>query len=335
MMMGWGACGWLRTVLLAVTAVVAAGLDNGAEAGPALVLDYQSGRVLYAEDPDQIWYPASLTKLMTAYLTFETVKSGKLTWISEVPLSKNARAQPATRIGLRKGIRLNVDQAVRGLIARSANDFAMALAEFIGGTERGFAELMNRKAQRLGMTRTHFENPHGLPNPKQVTTARDMGLLATAILKDFPEQAEIFSAPSFRIHRGTFYSHNAILKSLPGADGLKTGFTCGSGYNIIVSATREGRKIIAVVLGELSGAIRTRRATALIEHGFEVFAWKELFQAPKLAALSMSPVALVPATDLSRKTRTHVCGNPRWKRRVKKKASRKRVSANRSRRRRR
>ena len=279
-----------RLLLAALAAVVAAsGSTTYATAGPALLLEAESGLVLYADEPDRIWHPASLTKLMTAYLTFEAVTKGQLKLDSEVELSAKARMQPATRIGLRRGIKLNVDQAVRGLIMRSANDFAMALAEAVAGSEDAFADRMNATAKRLGMSRSRFKNPHGLPDIEQVTTARDMAQLARALLKDFPQYADVFSSPSVRIHKGTFYSANDLLKTLAGGDGMKTGFTCGAGYNIVASATREGRRIIAIVFGEQNRVKRSQRAAELIEHGFSIFDWKALAKPVKLAALAVAP----------------------------------------------
>ncbi|MGE0769626.1 MAG: D-alanyl-D-alanine carboxypeptidase family protein [Hyphomicrobiaceae bacterium] len=296
---------------------------DAARAGPSVMIDDTTGRVLYAEEPDQTWFPASLTKLMTAYLTFEAVKSGKLTWETKVPLSEYARGQPATRIGLRLGIELNVDQAVRGLILRSANDFAVALAELIGGSEPAFVERMNATAKRLGMSRTHFKNPHGLPDPEQISTARDLAKLARAILKDFPQQADVFSTPSVKIHKGTFHNGNDLLRTVPGADGMKTGFTCGAGYNIVASATREGKRIIVVVLGSVTRVSRSERATALIEHGFETVGWKEVLGAPQLAQLAASPAALTAVHDMSRETRTRMCGNLRGPRRIRARSAKK------------
>jgi D-alanyl-D-alanine carboxypeptidase len=239
-----------------------------ASANPVLLFEPETGQVLHAEEPDRAWHPASVTKLMTAYLTFEAVKTGALAWDADVPLSEHARGQPATRIGLKSGIKLNVEQAVRGLVLRSANDFATALAERIGGTEEKFVETMNATAKRLGMTRTVFRNPHGLPDPEQVTTARDLAILTTALLKDFPDRAEVFSTPTVRIHKGTFYSQNDLLRTLAGADGMKTGFTCASGYNVVASATRDGHRLIAIVLGALNRQTRSERATELLEAGF-------------------------------------------------------------------
>ncbi len=306
------ACGWMHACKQVIALLVA--LSTGvaavpAMAGPTLLVDDATGHVLYAEQPDQSWYPASLTKLMTIYVTLAAVKAGKVTMATAVPLSEKARGQPATRIGLRLGIELNVEQAVRGLILRSANDFSMGLAELIGGSEEGFAEIMNATAKQLGMTRSHFTNPHGLPDPAQMSTARDMAVLARAMHKDFPERAEMFSTPSFIIHRGTFHSQNDLLRTLPGADGMKTGFTCGAGYNVVVSATREGRRIIAVVLGEAMRDERSLRAAALIEHGFAVAEWKRVLGAPMLEKLALDPPTAQPVHDMSKETKTRTCGN--------------------------
>ncbi|MGE0626779.1 MAG: D-alanyl-D-alanine carboxypeptidase family protein [Hyphomicrobiaceae bacterium] len=279
-----------------------------AHAGPALLLEAESGQVLYSDDPDQPWYPASLTKMMTAYLTFEALKSGKVKPDDEVPLSRHARGQPATRIGLRAGIKLTYDGAVRGMILRSANDFAVALAEALAGSEEAFAERMNATAKRLGMTRTKFRNPHGLPDDGQVSTARDMAKLTLALSRDFPHWSEVFSSHSVRIHKGTFYNQNDILRTLEGADGMKTGFTCGSGYNIVASATRDGHRLIAVVLGEQTRVKRSQRVTALIEHGFAVLGWKQLAAQPiRLATLELSPDAAEAAPDTSSMVRIGHC----------------------------
>jgi D-alanyl-D-alanine carboxypeptidase len=308
-------CRWPAAVLRAAPASIVAVLAvlvhvPGAAAGPALLLDEASGEVLYAEQPDQNWYPASLTKLMTAYVTFEALRAGQITLQTVVPLSEKARAQPATRIGLKAGIELNVDQALRGLILRSANDFAMALAELVGSSEEGFAEKMNASAKRLGMSRSHFVNPHGLPEAAQFTTARDLAILARAIRKDFPERGEIFTTANFVIYRGTFHNQNDLLRTFEGADGMKTGFTCGAGYNVVASATRDGRRLIAVVLGEATKDDRSVRAAGLLEHGFKTADWKKMLGVGDLARLDMEPAEVLPVHDMSRETRARQCGNP-------------------------
>ena len=301
---------WIGAGLSGLTVVAGlAGAPTPAHAGPTLLLDAATGDVLYAEQPDMSWYPASLTKLMTAYVTFEAIRDGKITLQTVVPLSEKARGQPATRIGLRAGIELNVDQALRGLISRSANDFAMALAELVGGSEEGFAEKMNAAAKRLGMTRSHFTNPHGLPDPAQFSTARDLAILARAIRKDFADRDEVFTTLNFVIYRGTFHNQNDLLRTLDGADGMKTGFTCGAGYNVVASATRDGRRLIAVVLGEPTREERSVRAANLLEHGFKTAEWKHVLGMPKLARLQMDPAEQQPVHDMSRETRTRQCGN--------------------------
>jgi D-alanyl-D-alanine carboxypeptidase len=317
-------------IAIALAGPVAGALPTPAIAGPVLLLETATGKVLYAEEPDRAWHPASITKLMTAYLTFEAVKSGQIRWDDDVPLSEYARSQPATRIGLRGGIRLNVEQAVRGLVLRSANDFAVALAERVGGTEIAFVERMNQTATRLGMARSRFKNPHGLPDPEQVTTARDMALLTTALLRDFPERAEVFSTPTVRIHKGTFHSQNDLLRNFPGADGMKTGFTCASGYNVVASATRDGHRLVAVVLGATDRVARSEQAAGLLEAGFvrlgaarpaDVLSAAAMpplasppalppFEPVKLTDMALAPAEAVPPHDMARETRTRKCGNP-------------------------
>jgi D-alanyl-D-alanine carboxypeptidase len=252
----------------ALALLVAAACAPSANANPTLLFEPATATVLHAEEPDRLWHPASLTKLMTVYVVFEALKDGRLAWDADVPLSPYARGQPATRIGLKAGIKINVEQAVRGLILRSANDFAVALGERVSGTEAAFVEQMNVTARRLGMTRSVFRNPHGLPDADQVTTARDFAILVTALLKDFPDRAEVFATPTVHIHKGTFHSANDLLRTLSGSDGMKTGFTCASGYNVVASASRGGRRLVAIVLGAVNRGKRSERAVDLIEAGF-------------------------------------------------------------------
>ena len=297
---------WIGCLASVAVMLLAAG---GAHAGTVFLFEPATGQVLLAEEPDQAWYPASLTKLMTAYLAFAAVKTGKLAWDAKVPLSEKARGQPATRIGLRSGIDITLEQAVRGLILRSANDFAMALAEKIGGTEEGFADLQNAAAAKLGMTRTHFKNPHGLPDAEQVTTARDLALLVTAILKEFADRAEVFSTAEVRIHKGLFVSQNDLLRTFAGADGMKTGFTCGAGYNVVASATRNDRKLVVVVLGALTRVTRSARATELLQAGFDHIDGKTPLTPIALKDLPMHPTEPAVVHDMSKTTRTWKCGN--------------------------
>jgi D-alanyl-D-alanine carboxypeptidase len=276
-------------LLAAMLAALAASLPAGA--GPALLVEPSSGLVLYAEDADLPWRPASLTKLMTAYLTFEAIRDGRLSPEDNVTCTKAAQSQPPSRLGMPVGGHLKVDFAVKALIIKSANDVAMMLADKISGSQEAFVELMNKTARRLGMTNTHFVNPNGLPvyvaenveAPDQsITTARDMAILASQLLKEFPQYAPIFAMTEAKIGKRMVTTHNGLLRVYDGADGMKTGFICAAGYNLVASATRDGRQLVAVVLGERSGGARTVRAAGLFEHGFKIYPWKAVL-APTLA----------------------------------------------------
>ncbi|MDX2157897.1 MAG: D-alanyl-D-alanine carboxypeptidase family protein [Hyphomicrobiaceae bacterium] len=277
---------------------IAAGVP--AVAGPVLLLEADTGRVLYAEDADHQWYPASLTKIMTAYLAFEDIKAGRLKLTDSVTVSELALAQPPSKLGLPVGAEISVDAALRVLIVKSANDVAVMLAEKMAGNVEAFAERMNATAQRIGMSRTRFVNPNGLPAPEQVTTARDLATLSRAALKDFPEHHDMWTLAEVRVGNIRLRSHNRLLKSYPGADGIKTGFICDSGFNVVASANRDGRRLVAVVLGEPSGKERNERAAALLEHGFATADWKAMLGAPTLDKLpvdaSAKPVASVRTT---------------------------------------
>jgi D-alanyl-D-alanine carboxypeptidase len=307
--------GWLRTSVISAALVFILAAPSGGSAGPVLLLEPARGEVLFADEADATWFPASLTKLMTAYVVFDAVKEGRIAWDGLVPLSDKARGQPATRIGLRLGIDLTVEQAVRGMVLRSANDFSMALAELVAGSEEAFAELATETARRLGMTRTRFRNPHGLPDAEQVTTARDMGVLAAALIRDFPDRMEVFSTPTVRIHRQTFHSQNELLRTFSGADGMKTGFTCGAGYNIVASATRNGRQLVAVILGAPTKAMRSERAAQVLEAGFAHIEGRQAeidgkpLRTIALKDLAMASAEPMPPHDMSRETRTRKCGN--------------------------
>jgi len=279
-------------------------------AGAALLFDTVDGHVLYAEDPDSPWYPASLTKMMTAYIAFEMIRDHKVTENTRIFISKNARRQPPTRLGLKVGADLPLGDALNALILRSANDIAVAIAEGLGGDEMSFVKQMNQTAARLGMLGTHFINPHGLPAIDQVTTARDMALLSQALLRDFPERAPLFAATQAQIGKITIGTHNAILTNFPGGDGIKTGFTCASGYNLAASATRDGRRLVAIVLGEPTSAKRNARAMALLEHGFRTRAWKALYPTPRVENLPSEVVGAGFEPDKTMTERFHVCAAP-------------------------
>jgi D-alanyl-D-alanine carboxypeptidase len=276
------------TSLVASLAIAA---PNIAGAGPALLIDAQSGKVLYAEDQDNQWYPASLTKIMTAYVVFETLKAGKLALDSKLVTSEHAHSQPPSKVGLPIGGEMTVELGLQALIVKSANDVAVMLAEAVSGSEAAFVERMNATAKRLGMSRTRFANANGLPAPEQVTTARDLAKLSMAVLRDHPDRQHYWALPDMRIGRMRLRTHNVLLRNYEGADGLKTGFICDSGFNVVASANRGGRRLMAVVLGETSGLERATRASSLLEHGFNTYDWKTFFTAPNLDSLPVAAEA--------------------------------------------
>lgn len=290
-------------------------------AGPALLFEASNGKVLYAEDVDKKWHPASLTKIMTAYLAFKELKSGRLTLKSKIKCSEVAHKEQPSKIGLPVGAEINMNLALQSLIVKSANDVAVMVAEAISGSVPKFVARMNATAKELGMTQTNFVNPNGLPAVQQITSARDMALLSQAVAKDFPEYAHYWKQSSFRIGKKRLRSYNSLLRTFEGADGLKTGFICDSGFNVVASATRDGRRLMAVVLGEPSGRARSIRAASLLEHGFQHYGWKQLFNTLNLK--NMPKQADTGAVQSIRHTVTSwSCNPPRKKvRRAKRKRS--------------
>jgi D-alanyl-D-alanine carboxypeptidase len=234
----------------------------------SIAVDAATGAVLQANDATQLWRPASLTKLMTLYVVFQDVAAGHFGLDDRLTVSSYAAAMPPSSIGLVPGETITVRQAILATIARSANDAAVVLAERDAGGEAAFAQRMTRAARRLGMTGSNFHNATGLPDPEQTTTARDMALLAAALIRDFPQFYAFFSARGVGFRGGYLPTINAILALYPGADGLKTGFTCGSGYNLVASAVRGGRRVIGVLLGGLTSDQRYRETTDLLDAGF-------------------------------------------------------------------
>ncbi len=235
---------------------------------PQLLLDAETGAVLHAEHAHRPWRPASLTKLMTLYLVFEALDAGALDAGDRLRVSAHAAAQPPTRLGLAAGQEIAVDDAVAALIVRSANDVAVVLAEALAGDEPSFAALMTFRAADLGMSGTRFANASGLPDPGNVTNARDMALLARALLTHFPDRYPLFATTSLSWGGSSLPTYNGLLVSYAGADGMKTGFTCASGYNLVASAVRNGRRLIGVVLGGRNSAERTIAMRRLLDRGF-------------------------------------------------------------------
>lgn len=231
----------------------------------SLVLDARSGRVLSAENADDLNHPASLTKMMTLYLTFEALRRGEIGWETKVPMSQEAARKPPTKLRVKAGDTITVRDAVYGMIVQSANDASAAMAEKLGGSEANFARMMNTKARRLGMNRTFFVNASGLPASQQVTTARDMAKLAVALIRDFPSEYRLFSMQSFTFRDRTIRGHNNLMYRYDGMDGIKTGYTNASGFNL-VSAVRDGdRRIIGVVLGGRTAKGRDNKMAALLD----------------------------------------------------------------------
>jgi len=230
----------------------------------ALVIDERSGRELYAVDADAPRFPASLTKMMTLYLLFEEVSSGRYSLSTPLSVSANAARQPPSKIGIKAGTTITVEQAARALSVKSANDVAMAVAENISGSEDAFARKMTAKARQLGLSRTRFVNASGLTDPSQVTTARDMAKLGQALKSRFPQYASFYRARSFTYGGRTFEATNNLVGRVPGVDGLKTGYLSMSGYNLVATVRRGGKRLVVVVIGGASEQARDAEVTRLI-----------------------------------------------------------------------
>ena len=261
-----GGMGHIAIILLPLIGM-AAGASRPATAAN-IVVDAGTGTVLSSEAPNHLWYPASLTKLMTVYIALSEIEAGRLGFDDKIEVSRHAAQQNPVKFGLRAGQVITVRDAINAAIVASANDAAVALAEKIGETEPAFATRMTGTALELGMTRTVFQNASGLPADGQVTTARDLAILARAFLHDFPQHYALFGQRSVTIGKRSRGTVNSILDAYAGADGLKTGFTCASGYNMVASAERDGRRLIGVVLGSRNGGARTLAMKKLLDVGF-------------------------------------------------------------------
>ncbi|MBN9022417.1 MAG: D-alanyl-D-alanine carboxypeptidase [Rhizobiales bacterium] len=258
-----------RTLLIAAISCVLASLPARAATDPAyIVIDVGKGTVLAHNDSDRRWAPASVTKVMTAYLTFQALKSGQLTLTSPVVISANAAKEPPSKMGYKPGTVVTVDNALKMMLVRSANDIAIALGETVGGSEANFVKLMNAQAQRLGMNGTSFRNPNGLPAEGQYSTARDLAVLGRAIWMQFPEYRDYFRIQAIRAGNKVLRNYNTLVDHYRGANGMKTGFICAAGFNVVASATKNGRTLIAVVLGESSANQRAVTAAGLLDKGF-------------------------------------------------------------------
>jgi len=291
-------------VLAAALALVAPRL---AHAEAHLLIEADTGKVLEAENATIPWYPASVTKIMTAYVTLKAVKDGKITLDTLITVSPTAASQSPSKMGFKPGTQLTVDNALKMMLVKSANDMAVVLAEGVGGSIDGFSEMMNQTAQKLGMTQTSYVNPNGLPADGQITSARDLGILARAFLRDLPEYEYFVHIPAIRFGHRVTQNFNKLIGRYPGADGFKTGFICASGYNLVASATRNGKRLIAIVLGASSGQMRAVRAAQMLERGFaqNSLAWLR----PSLGTVEN----LVPVDASPPNLRDEMCGGHRHK----------------------
>lgn len=239
-----------------------------AAAAPSLVIDVTSGGIISQDQPTASWYPASLTKLMTAYVALDAVRAGRITMDTPLMMSPRACRMAPSKMGFRAGSEVTLKNALVMLMVKSANDIAVAIAEGVGGSVEGFADEMNRASQKLGMTQSSWVNPNGLPDSRQVTSARDLAILGRALYLEFPEHANLWNIGAMQIGGRVHATHNGLLGRYPGADGMKTGFTCPAGFNLVASATHGGRRLIAVILGAPSANARTAKAAALLDSGF-------------------------------------------------------------------
>jgi D-alanyl-D-alanine carboxypeptidase len=265
--MPFGRCWIGRRVLFGFAASLALGAAS-VQATPYLVVDADSDQVLMENEATAPWYPASLTKLMTVYVALDAVRSGKLTLDTPLIMSARAARMPPSKMGFRPGTEVTLDNALKMLMVKSPNDVAVMVAEGVSGSIEAFADDMNADAQRLGLHESHFVNPNGLHNPAHVSSARDMATIARALLREFPDHADLFSIGALQLGRQYIPNHNGLLGRYPGADGMKTGFTCPAGFNVVASANHSGRRLIVVVLGAPSARTRNQEAADLFDRGF-------------------------------------------------------------------
>jgi len=249
-------------------AIFAAAMPAPARAESLILIDADSGKVLRAENATYPWYPASVTKLMTLYMTLSAIRDHRITPDTLFTVSANAVAQSPTKMGFGVGTQVTVDNALKMMMVKSANDMAVLLAEGIGGSIDGFAEEMTNTAHHLGMSQTNYVNPNGLPADGQITSARDLAILARALIREFPEYSFYWHIPAIKFGRRVVRNYNPLIGRYPGADGMKTGFICASGFNLVATATRDNKRLIAVVLGAPSGASRAVKAAEMLESGF-------------------------------------------------------------------
>jgi D-alanyl-D-alanine carboxypeptidase len=259
---------WIRKVAVLMAVALFAASPAWAGKYASIVIDLDTNQVLHARDADEVRHPASLTKVMTLYLVFDALDAGKLKLTDRMNVSKLASRQQPSKLGLKSGTTIKVEDAIRALVTKSANDVAVVFAERLAGSESKFVARMNAKAKELGMSATTFRNSSGLPDRKQITTARDMAKLAEAVYADHKNRYNYFALPSFTWNKRSYVNHNELLKRVDGVDGIKTGFTNASGYNLMASAQRGGRRVIAVMMGGATGRSRDQHVADLLEAAF-------------------------------------------------------------------
>ena len=295
----------LRSSALIATMLLAVIAPRVAQAEALLLIEADTGKVLQAENATYPWYPASVTKIMTAYVALKAVKDGRMTLDTLLTVSPTAAAQAPSKMGFRLGTQVTLDNALKMMMVKSANDIAVVIAEGVGGSIDGFSAEMNKTAQRLGMTQTSYVNPNGLPAEGQITSARDLGILARAIIRDLPEYEYFMHIPAIKFGRRVTANFNKLIGRYPGADGMKTGFICASGFNLVATATRNNKRLIAVVLGAQSSAQRAAKAAQLLERGFggNKLSWLK----PSLGTVD----ALAPIDASPPNLRDEMCGPKR------------------------
>lgn len=288
-----------RALLATVLALAASAFGTAYAQTPTLVVDAASGRVLHAERATDPWFPASITKLMTTYVALDLVRQRKVRMDSLLTMSESASAAPPSRIGLRPGLTMTLENALKILMVKSANDVANMIGENLGGSTEGFAALMNQTSRRLGMSESRWYNPSGLPDNRQQTSARDMAILARALLSEFPDSQDLFNIGAVQLGSMVMKNHNGLIGRYPGADGMKTGFICSGGFNVVSTASRGGRRLITVVLGYPSARERDLKAADLFDANFGGGGWggQSLNTLPLSAQMSppdMRPVVCGP-----------------------------------------
>lgn len=260
----------MAVVMIAATVlpVFMVGSSPAIAANPVVVIDVDSGKVLFSERATDPWYPASITKLMTTYVALQAIQSGRVRMDSLLTVSSASASLPPSKIGFKPGTQVRLDNALKIIMVKSANDVANTIAEGVGGSTDNFVAMMNRTAQQLGMVNTRFVNPHGLPDERQQTSARDMAVLGRALILQFPEHNGLFHIGAIQLGRRVMHNTNGLIGRYPGADGMKTGFICASGFNVVATATRGNKQLLTVILGAPSANERTLMAASLFDKGF-------------------------------------------------------------------